>query len=105
METRVKFILATAALLLLTPTSAFAALSGFYDSAEQIDTILGSTEVGDALRQAPIGQIGNTGTRADGANEWTIRTQDCDLVVYLVPKPPEGPGMTTYSLDLPNTCE
>lgn len=105
METSVKFILAAAAVLLLTPTTAFAALSGFYDSAKQIDTILASTEVGDALRQAPIGQIGNTGTRADGANEWTIRTQDCDLVVYLVPKPSDGPGMTIYSLDLPNSCE
>jgi hypothetical protein len=100
----VKYILA-AALIALTPTSAFAALSGFYDSAEQITTILGSSEVGDALRQAPIGKIENTGTRKDGAREWQIRTQDCDLTVYLVPVPPAGVGMTTYSVELPKTCD
>ena len=100
-----KHILAAAVLLSLTPTSAFAALSGYYDSAEQISTILNSNEVADALRQAPIGQISNSGTRKDGAPEWTIRTQECDLTVYLVPTPPAGPGMTTYSVDLPAGCQ
>jgi hypothetical protein len=101
----VKYILATAALLALTPTSAFAALSGYYDSGKQISTILDSAEVADALRQAPIGQISNTGTRKDGAHEWTIQTQECDLTVYLTPVPPIGVGKTTYSLDVPAACQ
>lgn len=98
-----KYILA--ALLVLTPTSAFAALSGYYDSAEQIAMILGSSDVADAVRQAPIGQITNSGTRADGAAEWMIRTQECDLTVYLVPEPPAGVGKTSYRLELPTACQ
>lgn len=82
-----------------------AALSGFYDSAEQIDLILSSSEIANAVRQAPIGAISNTGTRKDGAHEWTIRVQECDLKVYLTPIPPKGPGKTTYELDVPGKCE
>lgn len=93
------------AILALSTTPSFAALSGFYDSAEQIDTILGNEDVANALRQAPIGEISNTGTRKDGAHEWFVRTQDCDLTVYLTPVPPEGVGMTTYELDFTNTCD
>lgn len=100
-----KLIIVAATALALAATPAHAALSGFYDSAEQISAILGSTEVGDAVRQAPIGAISNTGTREDGANEWTIGVQACDLVVYLIPTPPKGPGKTTYSVDIPGTCE
>jgi hypothetical protein len=96
---------ALAALIALAPTSAFAAVSGYYDSAEKISTILASSDVADALRQAPIGEISNSGTRDDGAAEWTIRTQDCDLVVYLVAVPPAGVGKTTYEVDLPKSCE
>ena len=93
------------ALAALTASPAFAALSPYYDSVEQIGVILGSAQVADALHQAPIGAVSNTGTREDGAKEWTIRTQDCDLVVYLVPVLPDGPGKTTYLLDLPKACE
>lgn len=86
-------------------TPAAAALSGYYDSAEKIGTILSSSVVADAVRQAPIGAITNTGTRKDGASEWQVRTQDCDLLVYLIPVLPDGPGKTTYKLDVPGTCE
>lgn len=86
-------------------TPAVAALSGYYDSAEKIGTILSSSVVADAVRQAPIGAISNTGTRKDGASEWQVRTQDCDLLVYLIPVLPDGPGKTTYKLDVPGTCE
>ena len=92
-------------LLLATATPALAALSPFYDSGEKIETIISSPELGDALRQAPIRSIENTGTRADGADAWLVRTQECDLTVYLVAVPPDGPGMTTYRLELPNRCE
>jgi hypothetical protein len=81
--------------------SSEAALSGYYDSIERIDTILGDDRVADMLRQQPIGAITNTGTRKDGAAEWTIRTQDCDLKVYLIPVLSEGVGKTSYKLDVP----
>lgn len=86
-------------------TPAAAALSGYYDSVEKIGTILSSSIVANAVRQAPIGAITNTGTRKDGASEWQVRTQDCDLLVYLIPVLPDGPGKTTYKLDVPGTCE
>jgi hypothetical protein len=82
-------------------TGAQAALSGYYDSLERIGTILGDEQLADILRQQPIGAISNTGTRKDGASEWTIRTQDCDLKVYLIPILPEGIGKTTYKIDVP----
>jgi len=37
--------------------------------------------------------------------EWTVRSQACDLVVYLVAVPPEGVGMTTYRLDGIKGCD
>ena len=89
----------------LIPLPATAALSPFYDSAEKIGTILGSGVVADALGQAPLRGIENTGTRDDGADEWVVHTQECDLTVYLIPVPPDGPGMTTYTLDMPKGCE
>ncbi|MBE0702329.1 MAG: hypothetical protein IH582_04030 [Afipia sp.] len=90
--------------LVLAAAPAQAALSGFYDSAEQINTILSSTAVADALRQSPIGHVANTGTRADGAREWQVRTQECDLKVYLKPVPQQGFGKTTYELELGDAC-
>ncbi len=91
--------------LMLLALPAEAALSGYYDSAEQIQTILADEKVADALHQAPIGAVSNTGTREDGAKEWTIRVQECDLKVYLKPIPPGMPGKTTYEVDIPGACE
>lgn len=93
------------AILALSSTPSFAALSGFYDSAEQINTIMANEDVANALRQAPIGSISNTGTRDDGAHEWTIQSQECDLTAYLIAVPPAGVGKTTYKVDLTDTCE
>ena len=45
---------------------ASAAVSGFYDSAEQINAIIESPDVANQLRQAPIRHLANTGTRDDG---------------------------------------
>ena len=92
-------------ILALAASPAHAALSPFYDSGEQIETILMSTEVADVLGQAAVHALERTGTRADGAYEWTVRTLDCDLVVYLVPMPPKGVGMTTYTLDVSGSCD
>ncbi len=87
-------------------TSAQAALSGYYDSLERIGAILADERLAEILHQQPIGAISNTGTRKDGAAEWTIRTQDCDLTVFLVPILPNGPGKTTYEIDVPEgQCE
>jgi len=98
-----RFTVAAIALTLST-LPAFAALSGFYDSGEQIGLIIANSEIGDALRQAPIDQISRTGTRADGAHEWTIKAQECSLKVYLVPEPPQGLGKTTYKLEVAGSC-
>jgi hypothetical protein len=100
-----KIALALGAALMLASTTAQAALSGYYDSAAQIALILESEAVANAVHQAPIGHVANTGTRKDGAKEWEVRTQDCDLLVYLIPVPPQMPGPTTYILDLPKACE
>lgn len=100
-----KAAMAALAIAFAVTTSANAALSGFYDSAEQIQLILGSAEIADALKQAPIGHIANTGTRDDGAIEWEVRTQDCDLKVYLTSTPPQSPGKTTYAIADIGTCE
>lgn len=89
----------------LAAVPAQAALSGFYDSAEQIGVILSSEAVANALHQAPVGAISNTGTRKDGAREWTVRAQSCDLKVYLVPVPPAGVGKMTYMLEIPAACD
>ncbi len=90
---------------ILAAAPAQAALSGFHDSAEQIAMILSSAAVADGVRQAPIGSVSNTGTRDDGAHEWTVQVQDCDLRVYLMPIPPAGVGKTTYAIDIPGKCE
>ncbi|WP_416795577.1 hypothetical protein [Ciceribacter azotifigens] len=98
-----RIIAAVIATALATPAAA--AFSGFYDSAERINTILASPDVANAVHQAPVGAISNTGTRKDGASEWQVRTQECDLTVYLVPIPPEGTGKTTYRVEVPGACE
>lgn len=95
----------TLLIVALAASPATAALSGFYDSAEKIATILASPEVADAVRQAPIGAIANTGTSASGDDEWQVRVQECDLTVRLIAQPPDGPGKTTYRVELAGPCE
>lgn len=94
-------------LALALPAPALAALSGFYDSAEKIAAIFASDAVADALRQAPVRSVENTGTTPDGQDEWTIRTQDCDLTVKVTALlPAEGMvGMTTYTAEPLGTCD
>jgi hypothetical protein len=89
----------------LAASPAMAMLSGYYDSAEKITAILQSGAVADALRQAPIGSISNTGTAKDGADEWTVRVQDCDLVVRVIGHAPEGVGKTTYTVEVTTPCQ
>jgi hypothetical protein len=91
--------------VLLAASPAAAMLSPYYDSAEKISAILASAEVADALRQAPIGAISNTGTTPEGHDIWTLRVQDCDLQVHLIALPPEGVGKVTYKVELAGLCE
>ncbi len=91
--------------ILLASAPASAALSGFYDSAEQITAIISSSDVADAARQLPIEAVTRTATRDDGVQEWTVKTHGCALKVYLKPVPPSGPGKTTYRLDVPGKCD
>lgn len=93
-----------AAMVMAQPAQA--ALSGYYDSATKIGAILGDGAVADALHQAPVGQISNTGTTKDGRDLWTVRTQDCDLTVAVIPELPKDGmvGMTTYSVEIVTPC-
>ena len=91
--------------LTVLASPAMAALSPFYDSAEKISTILQSPEVADAVGQAPIGMISNTGTAPDGADEWTVRVQDCDLLLRLTAISPVGVGKATYRVTLAGPCK
>ena len=93
------------AIFAIAASPAVAALSPFYDSGEQVRTILSSAAVADELHQMPVHALERTGIRDDGAIEWTVRTEACDLVVHLIPVPPPGAGKTTYTLDLTDSCE
>lgn len=95
-----------AASLFIAPP-AMAALSGWYDSAAKIGAILGDARIADLLRQAPVRSVENTGTTPDGHDEWTVRTQDCDLKVKVIAHPPEDGmvGMTTYGVEPIGSCD
>lgn len=97
-------MLRLATMLMLVASPGLALLSPYYDSAEKITTILQDSAVADALRQAPIGAVSNTGSFPDGADEWTVRTQDCDLVLRLNAVAPEGTGKITYSVEISTPC-
>lgn len=101
------FRYALSAALALSATPALAALSGYYDSAAKIAAIFANESIGDELRQAPVRSVENTGTTPDGQDEWTIRTQDCDLKVKVTAQPPEDGmvGMTTYSAEPLGSCD
>jgi hypothetical protein len=102
--TAMKPILA-ALIVIAFATPSFAALSGFYDSAEKIDAIFANPEIGNALRQAPIGSISEIGKDKDGASLWMLRVQDCDLTVRVIATKPKGVGKVTYRAEPKGTCE
>lgn len=96
-----KFVFLLAALAAaLGGTTTPASADRFEDSAQQIDAILRSDQVADAVDHAPIGHMANVGTRKDGAAEWEVRVQHCDLVVFLIPVA----GGSSYRIDLPREC-
>ncbi|MFE3835549.1 hypothetical protein [Pseudogemmobacter sonorensis] len=96
---------ALAAALALAPLPGLAALSGFYDSAAQIQVILDSAELADALSQLPIDEIEFDEIRRDGLIEWNVGSQRCDVDVFLRAIPPEGPGATRYEIERISRCD
>ena len=86
------------------PQISLAAVSGFYDSAEQIQTILSSAELADQLKQQPIESLEFDGAASDGTLEWEVETEACDLSVYLRAVPPAGVGKTTYEMARIGDC-
>ena len=91
------------AVCLLAAAPGFAALSPWYDRAEQIGAILGSEAIAGALGQRPVDSLEYEGQRSDGTVKWEIESEGCDLDVYLVPSPPEAGmvGKTTYQIREP----
>jgi hypothetical protein len=100
-----RFAISLLALCLGTvPQISHAALSGYHDSAEQIQAILASPELADRLKQQPIESLEFDGSASDGTLEWEIETQDCDAHVYLRAIPPAGVGKTTYEVARISDC-
>lgn len=91
--------------LLLPAGGASAALSGFHDSAEQINTLFQSQEIDAALHGLPVDKVERKGAREDGTIRWEIESRDCELDVWLKPVPPQGPGKTTYEIARISACD
>ena len=84
---------------------AHAALSGYYDSLEQIQVVVNDQRVANALKQLPIESIEIEGDPSDRkTTHWRVRSQACELSVQLHVKPPPGPGKTTYVLQKISAC-
>lgn len=94
-------------LLLLGPTAAHAALSGYYDSIEQITAILTSEAVAEQLDPWPIQSVEQTAAPMDGPSEWIVRSHECSLTVALTSVPVEDGtiGMATYRVEPLNRCD
>ena len=100
-----RFGLCVSAALCASP--AFGMVSGFYDSANKIAAIFASDAVADAIHQAPVGSVSEIGAGQDGAGQWMIRTQDCDLIVDVIAHPlPDGMvGTPDYRVDIVKGCD
>ncbi|MCB5410242.1 hypothetical protein [Pseudogemmobacter faecipullorum] len=90
---------------LLAVNPAAAALSGFYDSGEQIAALLASAEAGEALSQLPVRGLQFREVTEDGHPVWGISTDSCELSVELLPQLPEAVGKTTYKVHHISACE
>lgn len=97
--------------LLLIPARSHAALSGFFDSAEQIATIMADNNVANATRQSHVNSLTFNGAQPDHTLKWTLQTATCAIQVYLTPVPPQGGiagvpmvGKTTYDVQHVSHC-
>lgn len=92
-------------LMLLAAGPAQAALSGFHDSAEQIQLILQDPGVAAALKQLPIEQLeSRSSAESRDTRSWRVRSQACELHVQLTAHPPAGPGKNTYQITQISAC-
>lgn len=91
--------------VLCAAAPASAAVSGFYDSAEQITTILGSSTVADNVRQMPIKELSFDGRTRDGLIKWEIETRHCDIDVFLREVQSAGVGKTRYEVARVHACD
>ena len=91
--------------LALAATPSLAALSGFYDSQEQIQAIFASPDVADALRQMPVEELKSEGEHKDGLIKWEVEIRECDMDVYLKPTAPAGVAKTTYTVAKLSRCD
>jgi hypothetical protein len=83
-----------------------AAVSGFYDSAAQIEAIMQNGQVADVVKQLPLRSIARAGSRKDdGTLRWRVRTDRCTLVIYLSANLPQGVGKTTYEVKEVGACK
>lgn len=98
-----KSMMLTLALLAAAPANA--AVSGFYDSAEQISVILGSNQVADKVRQLPIKDLSFEGQRQNGTLKWEVETEHCEVDVFLRAIPPAALGKTTYEIAEVRDCD
>lgn len=92
-------------LTLAAASPGFAALSGFYDSGEQIAAIFTSAEIADGLSQQPVTGLQFRALTEEGHALWLVNAQGCDREVHLAPVPPEGPGKTTWQVKRIGECE
>jgi hypothetical protein len=90
---------------LALPGIANAALPPYWDRIEQIEAILQSPALSEALHRAPIKSLSLEGTRDDGALIWQLESDTCTLTLHLVPIPPAQPGPTRYKLEPPAPCD
>ncbi|WP_322865378.1 hypothetical protein U5922_003710 [Aquicoccus sp. G2-2] len=90
---------------LALPGIANAALPPYWDRIEQIEAILQSPALSDALHREPIKHLSLEGSRSDGALIWRLESETCTLILHLIPVPPTQPGPTRYKLEPPAACK
>ena len=89
---------------MMASTPVLAKVTGFHDSAAQINTILSSAIVSRALDNQAIVSLDAMGFREDMARVWRISTETCDIRVALLPISPKQRGITsgiTYTVEEP----
>lgn len=91
--------------LLSLAMPASAALSGFYDAAEQVQAVIGSVKVSSAMGERPFDTLEQVRTRDNGQIEWRVQNSECYVIVTLTPVPPAGVGKTTYEVANVSACE
>ncbi|GEM_PF-3553469 len=102
-----KRVFIAAAIILGTATPASAAVSGYYDAGEQIQTITQNAEVGNALRQLPFDSITVVSRGDNGKVSWRIQNSECAATVELEQIRPSGGmvGKTTYQVTAVSACQ